>query len=363
MKYRNADFVLREMKRLQDSSEISFNVEIKHEVNAILTPNDASGCLPKAHVVIFNHPHLGTEDAKLHSQFLCHLFHSVERFWLLDLGVFYLTLVKGQFDRWECERAAKRHGMMLLVRCFFAATPSVIPNPAYEHRRHQTGKSFASRTSGSETFKFVRITDHLTGRNNLPGPKLPWFCSDADSANTDMITLVSDRCLYCSKTFRDERSMKNHVNSKHSADSLDNKRKRLDDNDNGNLQEFRCDLCPFSGACPRSFESFGALQDHIRAKHDAIHPAISPDWSSQKADRTAFGPLEDLGSCAICGHAFTREHGEKEHFESFVPSEIRPATDASLQCRFCAKSFRQTRSRLQHENLCSHQPACGSRTS
>jgi hypothetical protein len=37
--------------------------------------------------MIFNHPHLGTEDALLHSRFLTHLFHTSTGRWVKPDGV------------------------------------------------------------------------------------------------------------------------------------------------------------------------------------------------------------------------------------------------------------------------------------
>ena len=57
--------------------------------------------LQPATYVIFNHPHLGVEDAARHAHFLSHLFHSVVNGWMERDGRFFLTLAAGQWERWE----------------------------------------------------------------------------------------------------------------------------------------------------------------------------------------------------------------------------------------------------------------------
>eukprot|EP00566_Odontella_aurita_P016396 CAMPEP_0113576236 /NCGR_PEP_ID=MMETSP0015_2-20120614/28179_1 /TAXON_ID=2838 /ORGANISM="Odontella" /LENGTH=249 /DNA_ID=CAMNT_0000479639 /DNA_START=16 /DNA_END=762 /DNA_ORIENTATION=+ /assembly_acc=CAM_ASM_000160 len=129
-KYKDADFVLRKIRKLDrrlgrdnrerekkkvklehagtsgDSGGV-FRVILCHNVNAIVgdgSINADSSEVPtsfKYDHVIFNHPHLGTESAALHIRFLAHLFHSANRHWMSDSGgVFSLTLAKGQVERW-----------------------------------------------------------------------------------------------------------------------------------------------------------------------------------------------------------------------------------------------------------------------
>jgi hypothetical protein len=67
--------------------------------------------------VIFNHPHLGTEDALLHSRFLAHLFHALTGRWMKpDGGLLHPTLVIEQCKRWRCLEWADRHGLVLIQR-------------------------------------------------------------------------------------------------------------------------------------------------------------------------------------------------------------------------------------------------------
>lgn len=92
-KYHDADFILKSMKNLEDGQKLS--ISIYHDINAIIFPKSLSlGGTPLSpsyqlveklnskhtHImnssilldnknfrhIIFNHPHIGTEDAKLH---------------------------------------------------------------------------------------------------------------------------------------------------------------------------------------------------------------------------------------------------------------------------------------------------------
>lgn len=385
----DCEFALRELKRIGKEDPQHLQVQVRHEVNAIVdsstalsSKSDLLSATTKADVVIFNHPHLGTEDARLHAQFLCHLFHSVYNVWLKSAGgVFYLTLAHGQFERWKCMDAATRHEMELLDRYCFVANPMTVNEPYYKHRRHQSGKSFAGRTSGSETFAFVRkrarekqnglmITSSLF-------PSLPWFVKkksygDNGSSGSERSTVSKDEsakttasvrafsCPQCEKSFREERSLKNHIKSKHSEGN--HKRKREDG--------LTCPYCRDSTAIEkgeaeqRVFADSSALNAHIRAKHQAIHRTILPEWaeankSSGDTTATLDGNMKPMGACTICGNEYYSRQDEEEHRTVFVPSRHQPPT-STFACQFCSKSFSQKRAQLQHENFCSSRPAKGS---
>jgi len=373
-KYRaDCVFALRELERIGKEDPQHLQVQVRHEVNAIV---DYSTSLPSpksdllADVVIFNHPHLGTEDARLHGQFLCHLFHSVHSVWLNPTGgVFYLTLAQGQFERWQCLDAATRHGLEILDRYEFVATPKAVQDPYYKHRRHQSGKSFANRTSGSETFAFVRRKREKPNSLVIATsrfPSLPWFVKettfdDGESTGSERNTESKDAfsCPHCDKSFREERSLKNHIKSKHSESS--NKRKRNDD--------LTCPYCRDEGgeAEPRIFADSSALDAHIRAKHKAIHTAILPDWAEANKSNSSTaialldGNAKPVGSCTICGYEYYSQQDEEEHRDAFVPSHHQCPT-STFACQFCAKQFSQRRAQLQHENFCPRRPVANAST-
>jgi hypothetical protein len=380
-KYRNYKYTLRELDQLNTKSPTTVDrhnnnnnsncgcqiqVEVHHEVNAIISCTSNSTHIPRGHVIIFHHPHLGIEDAKLHHQFLCHLFHSVQQYWMLPSimvsggGVFHLTLANGQYDRWECHTAAQRNGMKLVQQSIFVANPSIVGWPTtttttyYKQRRHQTGKSFASRTSGSTTYTFIRESDDDTNTgiiHSLLQIRLPWFVSN-DIRKSDEISAIpstSFTCTICDKQFREARSLKNHMTSVHS----NNKRKRSETD----IATFICHLCQ-----ARSFHSSEALHDHMIAKHNGIHSTIVPNngltrhtavSSTDQCHDLKTTPHPD-GNCSICDAVLTSSNDITHHYKSFIPSLADTNNKVEMrECQFCRKSFHQVRAQQQHENFCS----------
>jgi hypothetical protein len=346
-KYIDAPFLLRELSKLDCAS---LNVKIRHDVNAVRAPNELSMLQAlQANRVIFNHPHLGTEDMRAHSYFLNHLFHAVSSYWLLPGGVLYVTLARGQFDRWDCQVAAQKHGFTLLRRGDFVPPP--VENPRYEFRRHQAAKSFKQATMGqSETFVYAR-TEEASSDAHAAALRLDWYDEAVNVSKLEED--IQFECSHCSRAFLNERAYKQHVQAKHPDG---NKRKRDD--------VFVCLECVGE---TRSFESNDALEDHIRAKHTAIHTgdAILPDWSSvalssDKATSFVFG------ECPICGCQFDSKKQAEQHLLLFEPQSQttlnKEVIGTSYNCSFCSKSFRERRAQRQHENTsCPKRPELQSR--
>jgi len=334
-KYKDAHFTLRQLRHLDSSSAVS--VSVHHSVNAVDADAVGERTFPGTNV-IFNHPHLGTEDSMLHSQFLCHLFHAVDKVWLKNDGLFHLTLANGQFERWNCLAAAERQSMVQVDRCPFQSPP--VKDPYYRYRRHQTGKSFANRTpGGSETITFARRADKKWV--NCKSCCVFWYSEEGTEQKE-----TPYECPYCDRTFREKRSVKNHIQSKHDGEK---KRKR-------DAKESW--TCPHCGDKERIFESSQALNDHMQAKHNALHTEIAPDWSEKvKTGKTAkggaVGSVDGYSTCDVCGLVFTTQHEAREHGKQFAPStESSKDLKGNFKCSFCSKSFRERRAVLQHENFC-----------
>ena len=329
-KYLDFDCTLKRICRMQSDR---FQVQIVHGVNAIIDNKNSTTISSseflnnrKANFVFFNHPHLGTEDAVLHGYFLHHLFDSVRAKWMAASGLFVLTLVDGQYERWQCQEAAQKQGFRLLARYRFV--PNAIEDSVYELRRHQTGKSFRTRTGGSYSFVFAR-TENTSPPIEMMSD-LPWFQNTKemqtshrkqDDRRIDMLF----SCPHCDRTFREERSVKNHILSKHQ---------------NGKQQKFECTFCKE----PRVFDSEASLHDHQQAKHRGIHRTILPDWVDN--NRPEYYPA--LGQCLVCRCKFTPCFGSDEHFAKFLPQPQK-----EIPCRFCMKIFGSERAKNQHENYCS----------
>jgi uncharacterized C2H2 Zn-finger protein len=347
-KYKDSPFLLRQLTSLNQSDD--FSVCVQHGINAVLAPtnnkrHDDNKHSLRADHVIFNHPHLGTENAALHSRFLCHVFFAVTNVWLRDGdgGRFHLTLAAGQYERWKCPQAADRHGMVAMDRCSFQSPP--VPNPHYQYRRHQTGKSFENRTGGdSETITFCRRieTQRRSKVSHHQPCRLFWYRSTDDDSSIATKHDIVFKCPHCDRTFREERSVKNHVQSKHTDPK---KRKRDAD------ALLTCPHCPTD----RVFESSQALQDHLRAKHSSsdMYNEIRPDWCLD-AEMTETNPSAH-GSCGICDQVFRTELEAADHSTAFIPVATGAESDAgstSFKCVACSKGFREKRAQLQHENVC-----------
>ena len=349
-KYKDSSFIIQKLKSLNHKTgkeKRDFTVAVRHGVNAILPLTADDGCddttgveSPNpATLVIFNHPHLGVENARRHSQFLSHLFYSVRNGWMKQEGRLYLTLAIGQWERWGGQVAAQRSGLFLLDRCPFR--PPYLEQqqlrPYYQQRRHQTGKSFAGRAMGSETFTLSSAAATTENHQSLRIINKPFWLSSDENKQPPRKKEAKRNfvCRHCNKPFAEERSLKNHMRSKHSEGSV--LKRKLD-----------YPSCP---QCSRVFESSAALRDHIRATHSALHEKIQRNCNEELATRGEFDQ-ESSYSCKICHASFATLEEKAEHLELFVPTVTNSTEPLQLQCAFCSKAFREKRAKLQHENFC-----------
>jgi uncharacterized C2H2 Zn-finger protein len=318
-KYKNTRFLLNQLQ-----SDGFLNVEVHHGVNAV---QPHSSLLSATHV-IFNHPHLATEDAQRHSRFLAHFFHSSTSSWMVPQGgLVHLTLAHGQCERWKCLEMAERQGLVLVERNAFAPPP--IKDPKYQHRRHQTGKSFSRRTTGSETLSFARRLDLSSIRTTC----LPW-----QHLTSNKKQVVGISCPDCDRVFSEDRALKSHIQAVHG----------------GSKKRQREDLLQCLHCTHRTFPREEALQDHIRAKH-SVHTKILPEWAAEARQTGVMTHKgENFGECDICGHVYQSPSDGQSHAKEFIP-EIGPCVqdDDKHLCTLCSKSFVDQRAKLQHENFCS----------
>ncbi|KAL7526451.1 hypothetical protein ACHAXR_001495, partial [Thalassiosira sp. AJA248-18] len=263
-KYKDIDFILRNIRSCCSKQQavddaILVDTTILHGINAVQAECDNSNKDDSNNIirtsydhVLFNHPHLGTENSQLHSRFLQHFFHASSKRWMkAETGLLYLTLVNGQCSRWKCIEGARKHGLVLLRRGEFVAPPSPpISSDGgktyYSLRRHQSGRSFANRRrmqggesrqhdaqNESETLVFGRACDYPTTVATKIIGQLPWETANncAVDATTDTQNNVNETvtaatptskmssddggntypCRHCSKSFQEQRSLKNHM--------------------------------------------------------------------------------------------------------------------------------------------------------
>ena len=429
-KYKDADFILSNIQSINKrpvhiiDNSVQVTSKIVHGVNAVEpTPENSTISLQHFDHVLFHHPHLGIEDAKLHKRFLLHFFHAANYRWMKpNGGLLYLTLVRGQCERWNCISGAERHGLRLLRRSKFRPPPPPLSGDDktyYQLRRHQCGKSFANRrvmqgetTRGadvdgdSETLVFGRISDYSVESSlDVDVSMLPWeHVEEKDTCQSthtdeDNIGISNERssslsnpypCNYCTKSFLEQRSLKNHIicshpdckeavawNQKKKKKKKDKKRK-LDGNtclpeeqsqqqrSNNIGERLICKICECqkkAGEPTRIFPHKQALLDHERAKHSGVHLNIKPDWFKGGEDNCVRvgeqnGNLDSssAGSCPICDLNFLTDADRIRHEQDFIPdfSSGTEASQTSFKCSYCSKTFREERAKRQHENFCSY---------
>ena len=305
-------------------------VTIEHGIDALSLP--ASYRSKSFHRIIFNHPHLGIEDATLHHQFLCHFFHSLSSSLSFEeKTVVHMALVCSQFERWKCQEAANAFGFHILHKELFKHPIGI--NGRYETRRHQSGRSFGRRTFGSEMITFAKGMQ--VAKKDIQ-TQLPWQ-SRNDSSEEETSTF---QCKLCNKNFREERSLKNHLLSLHS-------------NERNTSTVIKCNECENRGIS-RLFKSTDALEQHRIAKHEGFFTNIKPDWLKKnilKQENVAPSRI-----CPICKCSFVSEEDEVFHNVKFKPkngdTNSITSTLSTFQCKFCLKQLRDERARQQHENYC-----------
>lgn len=286
------------------------DVDVYHGINAV---DDLNRAFSKSRLVIFNHPHLGVEDSRLHALFLSHLFYSVKSV-LSEDGHFCLTLAAGQYERWDCLEAAHRHNFKLCDRRRFRPPPGTSKQKRYyTFRRHQNGKSFHTRTDGfSETFLFSLSSSK----------KLEEIFSWYSSPDENITVRDAFCCQFCNKAFLEQRSLRNHIKCKHEEIKAGPSLKCID--------------------CDRDFTSTDGLKQHMIAKHGFENKTVPAD-RGKILDRMGKGG----GTCPICGH-----QNDEDHMKLFNPEYVIDMTRLDQDCVYCRKRFRDTRSRHQHEIMC-----------
>lgn len=75
------------------------NVSILHRINAWTLPEQFPS--QRFNIVIWNHPHLGLEDFRLHRLLLAHFFHSASKVLKPEHSAVLVSVVNGQEERWN----------------------------------------------------------------------------------------------------------------------------------------------------------------------------------------------------------------------------------------------------------------------
>ncbi|CAE7573580.1 ZNF470 [Symbiodinium necroappetens] len=156
-------------------------------------------------VVAWNHPHLGTEDLKLHGCLLAHFLDGAAKS-LRPNGVVVLALLEGQERRWQLLKHAQAQRFDLAESPF-----ELTAFAGYECKRNSTGKSFQSL--------HVQKTARAAVRSRLY--HLRWnVAGQGDVAAFDAMEVhellkYADRseslkCESCGRAFRDSEALTQH---------------------------------------------------------------------------------------------------------------------------------------------------------
>lgn len=100
----------------------------------------------KFDAIVWNHPHLGVEDFRLHRFLMAHFLHSAMEC-RAPAGTISVSLVQGQAQRWDLLGQAARVG--LCEKHTSAFSPAAYPG--YETRRNRTGNSFQNTQTQKHT--------------------------------------------------------------------------------------------------------------------------------------------------------------------------------------------------------------------
>lgn len=272
-------------------------VQIRHSVNAIDPKDiDEDFCC-----VVWNHPHLGTEDAEKHFQLLSHFFQKMGK---LKLKFIFLSFLRGQIKRWRVIEAANRHGFGLrengsLVEADF---------PGYQCKRNLNGKSFkSSRTKDNwavEDLSSIFLRFEHGSSDNVPLS----FDNGSMASSGETFT-----CDLCPKTYSTLQGMRTHRRQTHE------------------LGKYATGGDVVCESCGKSVSSYAALEMHIKGAHGS---------SSVKRQRLEI--TDDAKYvCDICD---SRDPG---HLDSFGRNASAPA----LTCSRCEKDFNSIRALIQHTNV------------
>jgi hypothetical protein len=304
--------------------------------------------------IIWNHPHLGVEDFKLHQRLLAHFFYSCTQA-LSPTGIVHVTLVDGQDLKWEVIQQANRHNLFLQSCQLFDESRF----DGYIPKRNKTPKSFKNRHTKqhhlsemhSYTWTFG-FGGHNVGFDKVNNMFVPQF-----------------ECPICGKTIASERGVKQHVHMVHHLKKFGDWEQRL-------ATSLKCD------SCTKVFVDREALSQHKTSKHSNTGAFLPMDQVMQEKDikmrldeRTFADNLTDLlaksrisnnessesiqvgyestqkatydyEACNHCGQSYPKGRMDK-HMKTFEPVK-----GMELRCQSCNLSFIEERALEQHYKFC-----------
>lgn len=343
-------------------------VRVQHQVNA-WDLQASFGHDTHWDIIAWNHPHLGTEDFRLHRFLLAHFFAAAEAS-LSPGGRIVLSLVEGQEQRWDLVAQAARRDLSVVAAVPFWASEF----PGYECKRNTTGKSFKNLPSQRGVAAAMRSWTYHLGRTTefSPMPEVAVMpilsqaekldasacspCRDADPTSCRPI-VAGLACEACGKQFSCAQGLRTHKRQVHELCKYGDK--------------WRPELSGRETCleCGRSFCDADALRQHMIARHrsaDATRDQAAKGLRGARGPSTlGFGKTADASKCTgadsdspietseygfvaceICGMAVPRDVPMEAHLEA-----LRPLTGLHLRCE-CGRPFVELRALEQHANFC-----------
>jgi len=337
------------LEKYQESAQILSQIKSTrlHQINAW----ELSSHFPSTRfdIIVWNHPHLGTEDFRLHRFLLAHFFASV-RDVLTPTGTVCISLVKGQHLRWDLVQQAQRSGLNPTHMSSFDEDNW----PGYEVKRNKHGRSFKNTATkiqhasemASLLFRFSTspaspsILSILSLEKAAPTPTNASLRKSLQNATMPTpSTPAHNMCPHCTRVLTTERGLKNHIHTVHVL-------KKFGDDWRHGGPLIHC--CP---NCPKKFKSKSDAWQHTVNRHSTLDPSELPSItrSSPSKDSENRDSEYDYIPCSTCGQAVEKGKGGLElHLET-----LKPAVGMRMTCLVCSKGeFIESRALFQHYNFC-----------
>ncbi|KAJ3411019.1 hypothetical protein HDV05_002884 [Chytridiales sp. JEL 0842] len=420
-------------KEILPALERFHNVRLRHEVNAwelssTFRPKDESDGIDQDEkrwtigqredgsvgfdAVVWNHPHLGTEDFRLHRFLMAHFFHSVSQVLrkadvstntsseekeappatIVNSGYVMITLVQGQETRWDIVNQAKRSSLLLTIDAPFKFIEQ--DWPGYVVKRNKHGRSFKNEPTKrrhesdmkSHGFRFrasqsVESTPALSSNEDASFESLQDLTPDQLLEKLKSINISSASSSTSATTFTPTlptpaapKNPRNVAKSRrlaqipadltcpHCSKVLTSPRAYTQHvHMVHTLQKFGADWkpdlepsvpCGVSG-CEKVFVSDDAAWQHRVNRHSIVKPSevqsCGVDLASGASTEEETGKGEyDYYPCSTCGQAVPKTSWG---FGMHLES-LKPAVGLDMKCPLCPMTFIESRAMLQHFKFC-----------
>jgi DNA-directed RNA polymerase subunit RPC12/RpoP len=364
-------------KRLGLSADSPDASRVQHSVNAWDLSNAFGDT--KFDRIIWNHPHLGTEDFRLHRCLLAHFFASSAAQLLnptlagLNEGdwpsVVQVSLLGGQDARWEIVTQAAKGGKFgLLAQKSFVETEF----PGYEPKRNKTGQSFKNEKTKKHTGSVMKswswcfavghkteeaeseLIAEIETKLQLEPTQQPTEASNAATPSPTTTPRFKPpqpqiprpyTCPHCPRTFPSTRSQSSHIYQIHVLQTA------------GPTWQAEPELIYECEDCGRKYGAESYLKMHRINKHDKLTPgeiAAIFGTEDEGGNEKNAAEKEDAGydyvPCDTCGLAVVeREWGMRLHLEN-----LKPVLGLDMQCPRCGsgRKFIERRALWQHVKFC-----------